>query len=219
MLAQRLISTGGLDTSPARRATKAPSGARARGPVIDEDQEQDPLPYPDRDRRLARLIGPRRQELGCDECCEELSGDVELELAADADAAIPGARTSRRLRGVRGGPRQPARAAHQRGRPAPERPPVGSARGYPAGTSADSALTGKTGANHDAEEDMNPISAVRSPTGTSRLSFCRPSASSSSRSSRAWSSCSRATSSCKSGSPPRSQAAYRRSRSQRGSTS
>ena len=68
---------------------------------------------------------------------------------------------------MRGGAEQPARAAHQRGwltrlkRPSP----FGSARGRPAAVSADPALTGKTGANHDAEEDMNSISAVAESNG------------------------------------------------------
>jgi hypothetical protein len=51
--------------------------------------------YPDRDRLLARLTGPRGPELSCDECFEELDRYVELELAdadADADTAIPGMR-------------------------------------------------------------------------------------------------------------------------------
>jgi hypothetical protein len=49
--------------------------------------------YPDRDRLLARLTGPRGPELSCEECFEELDRYVELELAdADADTAIPGMR-------------------------------------------------------------------------------------------------------------------------------
>ena len=49
--------------------------------------------YPDRDRLLARLTGPRGPELSCEECFEELDRYVELELAdANADTAIPGMR-------------------------------------------------------------------------------------------------------------------------------
>ena len=49
--------------------------------------------YPDRDRLLARLTGPRGPELSCDECFEELDRYVELELAnASADTVIPGMR-------------------------------------------------------------------------------------------------------------------------------
>ncbi len=49
--------------------------------------------FPDRDRLLAALTGPRGPELTCDQCFEQLDRYVELELAdADADAAIPGMR-------------------------------------------------------------------------------------------------------------------------------
>jgi hypothetical protein len=46
-----------------------------------------------RDRMLARLLGPAEPELGCDDCFEELDHYVELELAGrDANAAVPGLR-------------------------------------------------------------------------------------------------------------------------------
>ena len=49
--------------------------------------------FPDRDRLLAALTGPRGPELTCDQCFEQLDRYVELELAdAGADAAIPGMR-------------------------------------------------------------------------------------------------------------------------------
>ena len=49
--------------------------------------------FPDRDRLLAALTGPRGPELTCDQCFEQLNRYVELELAdADADTAIPGMR-------------------------------------------------------------------------------------------------------------------------------
>jgi hypothetical protein len=49
--------------------------------------------FPDRDRLLAALTGPRGPELTCDQCFEQLDRYVELELAdADADTAIPGMR-------------------------------------------------------------------------------------------------------------------------------
>jgi uncharacterized protein YihD (DUF1040 family) len=42
---------------------------------------------------LLRLLGPSENELGCDECFDELDVYVELELrGADADAAVPGMR-------------------------------------------------------------------------------------------------------------------------------
>ena len=42
---------------------------------------------------LARLLGPGRPELTCEQCFEELDRYVELEVAgADADAEIPGMR-------------------------------------------------------------------------------------------------------------------------------
>jgi anti-sigma factor RsiW len=42
---------------------------------------------------LARLLGPGRPELGCEECFAELDRYVDLELAGDdADASIPGMR-------------------------------------------------------------------------------------------------------------------------------
>jgi hypothetical protein len=42
---------------------------------------------------LARLLGPGRAELTCEQCFEELDRYVEFEVAgADADAKIPGIR-------------------------------------------------------------------------------------------------------------------------------
>jgi hypothetical protein len=42
---------------------------------------------------LARLLGPGRPELTCEQCFEELDHYVEFEVAgADADAKIPGMR-------------------------------------------------------------------------------------------------------------------------------
>jgi hypothetical protein len=47
----------------------------------------------DRDRLLARLLGPAEPESSCEECFEQLDRYVELELAgADADGAHPGLR-------------------------------------------------------------------------------------------------------------------------------
>ena len=49
--------------------------------------------FPDRERLLAALTGPRGPELTCDQCFEQLDRYVELELAdADAVTAIPGMR-------------------------------------------------------------------------------------------------------------------------------
>ena len=49
--------------------------------------------FPDRDRLLAALTGPRGPELTCDQCFERLDRYVELELAgSDADTSIPGMR-------------------------------------------------------------------------------------------------------------------------------
>ena len=49
--------------------------------------------FPDRERLLAALTGPRGPELTCDQCFEQLDRYVELELAdADADTAVPGMR-------------------------------------------------------------------------------------------------------------------------------
>ena len=49
--------------------------------------------FPDRDRLVAALTGPRGPELTCDQCFERLDRYVELDLAdADADTAIPGMR-------------------------------------------------------------------------------------------------------------------------------
>jgi hypothetical protein len=47
----------------------------------------------DRDRMLARLLGPDSPELSCEECFELLDRYVELELAgAEADERVPGMR-------------------------------------------------------------------------------------------------------------------------------
>ena len=47
----------------------------------------------DRERLLARLLGPGAPEVGCDECFDELDRYVDLELAGrDVDAAVPGVR-------------------------------------------------------------------------------------------------------------------------------
>ena len=49
--------------------------------------------FPDRDRLVAALTGPRGPELTCDQCFERLDRYVELELAgSDADTIIPGMR-------------------------------------------------------------------------------------------------------------------------------
>jgi len=48
---------------------------------------------PDLKQALGRLLGPAGDEVGCDECFEQLDRYVELEVAgADADAALPGLR-------------------------------------------------------------------------------------------------------------------------------
>jgi hypothetical protein len=48
-------------------------------------------PSSERDRLLARLLGPAGPELTCEQCFEQLDRYVELELAgADADRAVPG---------------------------------------------------------------------------------------------------------------------------------
>ena len=40
---------------------------------------------------LARLLGPKEPEVGCDACFDELDRYVELELSGqDVDSAIPG---------------------------------------------------------------------------------------------------------------------------------
>ena len=42
---------------------------------------------------LCRLLGPAEEEIGCDECFEQLDTYVELEVAGeDADAGVPGLR-------------------------------------------------------------------------------------------------------------------------------
>jgi hypothetical protein len=47
----------------------------------------------DRDRLLARLLGPTGPELTCEQCFAELDRYVELELGhADADRHVPGMR-------------------------------------------------------------------------------------------------------------------------------
>lgn len=47
----------------------------------------------DRDRLLARLIGPAGPELTCEQCFDQLDRYVELELAdAQADEQVPGMR-------------------------------------------------------------------------------------------------------------------------------
>jgi hypothetical protein len=47
----------------------------------------------DRDRIVARLLGPAGPELTCEQCFEQLDRYVELELAgANADRLIPGMR-------------------------------------------------------------------------------------------------------------------------------
>ena len=47
----------------------------------------------ERERLLARLLGPPEPEVSCETCFEELDRYVELELAGvDADAAVPGLR-------------------------------------------------------------------------------------------------------------------------------
>jgi hypothetical protein len=46
-----------------------------------------------RDKTLKRILGPREQELFCEECFEKLDEYVELELrGAAADERIPGMR-------------------------------------------------------------------------------------------------------------------------------
>jgi hypothetical protein len=48
-------------------------------------------PPDERDRLLARLVGPSGPEITCERCFDELDRYVELELAGrDADAAVPG---------------------------------------------------------------------------------------------------------------------------------
>jgi hypothetical protein len=52
-----------------------------------------PPDHTDRERLLARLIGPAGPELTCEECFDRLDRYVELELAhADADQEVPGMR-------------------------------------------------------------------------------------------------------------------------------
>ena len=42
---------------------------------------------------LGRLLGPRSEEVGCDECFEQLDQYVELELAGqDPEEVVPGLR-------------------------------------------------------------------------------------------------------------------------------
>jgi hypothetical protein len=48
---------------------------------------------PQRDRLLARLLGPTGPEVTCERCFEELDRYVEAELAgADPEALVPGLR-------------------------------------------------------------------------------------------------------------------------------
>ena len=48
---------------------------------------------PDLKQALGRLLGPAGEEVGCDECFQQLDRYVELEVAGvDADGAIPGLR-------------------------------------------------------------------------------------------------------------------------------
>jgi hypothetical protein len=48
---------------------------------------------PEKTRLLGNLVGPAGEEVGCDECFDELDGYVEAELAgADADTRYPGLR-------------------------------------------------------------------------------------------------------------------------------
>jgi hypothetical protein len=48
---------------------------------------------PERDRLLARLLGPTGPEVTCERCFEELDYYVEAELAgADPEALVPGLR-------------------------------------------------------------------------------------------------------------------------------
>ena len=52
-----------------------------------------PADRPDRDRLLARLLGPAGPELTCEECFDQLDRYVELELdGAPADERVPGMR-------------------------------------------------------------------------------------------------------------------------------
>ncbi len=45
------------------------------------------------DRTIARMLGPGRPEVGCDECFDGLDRFVELELAgSDAERRLPGFR-------------------------------------------------------------------------------------------------------------------------------
>jgi hypothetical protein len=47
----------------------------------------------DRDRLIARLVGPEQPELTCEQCFEVLDRYVELEVnGVDADREIPGLR-------------------------------------------------------------------------------------------------------------------------------
>ncbi len=52
-----------------------------------------PANHADRDRLLARLVGPAGPELTCEQCFDQLDRYVELELAeAPADQQVPGMR-------------------------------------------------------------------------------------------------------------------------------
>ena len=63
----------------------------------------------EREGVLARVLGPDRPELSCEECFAQLDRYVELALFEDArpDEQVP--RPPRRLPGLRGGLPQPAR--------------------------------------------------------------------------------------------------------------
>jgi hypothetical protein len=51
------------------------------------------MTQPDRDRLLARLLGPAGPELTCEECFAQLDRYVELELAGEQpDRQVPGMR-------------------------------------------------------------------------------------------------------------------------------
>ena len=87
-----------------------------------------------------------------------------------------GGREERRRRGAEGGrPRQPARAAHQRARPTQlKRPPLRSPRDARRARAPIPRSAGKTAPIHDAEEDMNSISAVAESNGHAPAALPRP---------------------------------------------
>ena len=151
-------STRALYTSP-RQRLRAALGACGLG--IDEDQEQ-----PARRPTPIETACWRGSSAPADRSWAAMSASRSLIAMSSSNSRLTptrlfrAARTSRRLLGVRGGPRRLRALLISEAGPHLGGPPVGSARGHPAATSVDSALTGKTGANHDAEEDMNSISAV-----------------------------------------------------------